>query len=79
MHAICSFRRAPHRHSRQASGRVLLLPLILLMLVFAAVAFIAFVLWPRWPEPPIAADAPSLPITIANVAFNIPPGAMRIA
>jgi hypothetical protein len=79
MHTIASFRRAPHRRSRQATGRVLLLPLILLTLVFAAVAFIAFVLWPRWPELPIAADAPSLPITIANVPFNIPPGAMRVA
>src|SRR3954471_6361124 len=76
MHAIASFRRAAHRRSRQATGRILLLPLILLTLVFGAVTFIAFVLWPRWPEPPIAADAPSLPITIANVPFNLPPAAI---
>jgi hypothetical protein len=68
-------RRPPRRGSR----RGLLVPLlILLTLVFAAVVFIAFVLWPRWPEPAVSADAPTLPITIASVVFNIPPAAMRM-
>jgi hypothetical protein len=52
--------------------------MLLLTLVFAAVALIACVLWPRWPEPPIGSDAPLLPITIANIAFNIPAAAMRV-
>jgi hypothetical protein len=68
-----------HRRSRRASRGVLLRALaILLPLLFGAVAFIAYVLWPRWPEPPIASDAPSLPITIGHVAFNVPPAAMRV-
>ena len=54
-----------------------MLPLI----VFAAVAFTAFiyigyVLWPRWPTPRL--DAPALPITVAGVAFNLPPAAIRV-
>jgi len=67
------------RHLRRGpSGKSqLLLPLI----VFAAVAFTAFgyigyVLWPRWPTPRL--DAPALPITVAGVAFNLPPAAIRV-
>ena len=78
-HAIGTVRRDPHHRSRRASRGVLLRALVILLpLIFGAVAFIAFVLWPRWPEPPIATDAPSLPITIAHVAFNVPPAAMRV-
>ena len=70
--------RQSRRH-RHRSPRLLLPPLI----AFAAVAFIAFVylgyvLWPRWPGPPVGLDAPALPITIAGVAFNIPPAAIRV-
>ena len=75
MHAIRTFRLTPRRRP----SRGILLPLVVLLtLVFGAVAFVAFVLWPHWPEPSIAADAPSLPITIANVTFNVPPGAIRV-
>jgi hypothetical protein len=50
--------------------------------VFAAVAlsafaYVAYVLWPRWSSPRL--DAPSLPITVAGVAFNLPPAAIRVA
>src|SRR5262249_14381524 len=68
-----------NRHLRRhPSGKgQLLLPLI----VFAAVAFTAFVyigyvLWPRWPTPRL--DAPALPITVAGVAFHLPPAAIRL-
>jgi hypothetical protein len=78
-HAIGTSQRDPHLRSRRGSRGVLLRALVILLpLLFAAVAFIAFVLWPRWPEPPVAADAPALPITVAQVAFNIPPAAMRV-
>jgi hypothetical protein len=38
---------------------------------------IAYMLWP--PPAPIAADAPSLPITVGGVVFNVPPAAIRFA
>lgn len=51
--------------------------------VFAAVAavaglYVAYVLWPRWPDAPVAADAPSIPIVVAGVTFNIEPAAIRM-
>ena len=65
------------RHRRPAN------PLTGPLLLFAAVAFIAvgyiaYVLWPRWPDVPVALDAPSLPITVAGVTFNIEPAAIRM-
>src|SRR5262245_42207673 len=41
-----------------------------------ACAPIAFMLWPA--SAPVSADAPSLPITVGGVAFNVPPAAIRI-
>ena len=35
-------------------------------------------LWPRWPGSAVAPDAPSLPITIGGVLFNVRPAAIRI-
>jgi len=72
------FNRQPARPLQRRSGRMFLLaPLI----VFAAVAlsafgYVAYVLWPRWSAPHL--DAPPLPITIAGVAFNLPPAAIRV-
>jgi hypothetical protein len=42
------------------------------------VAVVVYLLWPRWPGADVATDAPSLPITVAGVAFNVPPAAIRI-
>src|SRR5262249_32398374 len=71
-------RSAPRGHSRRRGG-VLALPLVVLLgLVLGAICFIAYLLWPRWPEAPVALDAPALPITVAGVAFNVPPAAMRV-
>jgi hypothetical protein len=55
-------------------------PLLLFAAVAAAaVAYVGYVLWPRWPQPAVTLDAPSLPIVIAGVAFNIEPAAIRMA
>ncbi|MDO9411653.1 MAG: hypothetical protein Q7T81_03640 [Pseudolabrys sp.] len=43
-----------------------------------AVVYVAYTLWPRWPDAPVAMDAPSLPVSIAGVPFNIEPAAIRI-
>src|SRR5215813_3244353 len=67
-------RSAPRRHSRRRG--VLALPLVVLLgLVVGAISFITYLLWPRWPDAPVALDAPALPITVAGVAFNVPPAA----
>jgi hypothetical protein len=73
----------PHARSLQRPRReragVLALPLfVMLGLTSAAIGFIGYVLWPRWPGPPVAANAPSLPITVAGTAFNVPPAAVRV-
>lgn len=65
------------RH-RQQDGSLLIPVLGLLALALGASAFITYVLWPRWPDPVVVADAPALPVTVAGVAFNIPPAAIRV-
>jgi hypothetical protein len=58
----------------------LLLPLVILAAgALVAFLYIGYVLWPRWPGPPVGLNAPPLPITVAGVAFNLPPAAIRVA
>jgi hypothetical protein len=72
-------RAARPRRRRQAGRSLLAGPLLLFAAAALAAAFyVAYVLWPRWPEPPVTLDAPSLPILIAGVAFNIEPAAVRM-
>ena len=75
--------RAPAKAAkprRRHAGRS---PLAAPLVVFAAAtlvaaAYVAYVLWPRWPDAPVTLDAPSLPITVAGVTFNIEPAAIRM-
>ena len=77
----------PSRTARRATprrGQTAHNPLWAPLGVFAAVAamaavYVAYTLWPRWPEAPVALDAPSLPIVISGVTFNIEPAAIRMA
>jgi len=70
-------RQAGRQDAHRQGGGMLALPLVaLVVLACGAAGFVAYVLWPRWPL--VAADAPALPITIAGVAFNVPPAAMRV-
>jgi hypothetical protein len=71
---------AGERKRHRRGGRsLLLLPLAVFAAVAcAACAYIGYVLWPRWPGPPVGADAPALPVTVAGVAFNLPPAAIRV-
>ena len=66
-------RAAPRGFAR----RLLALIAVLVGLIVAALP-VAYILWPRWPEP-VAIDAPSLPIIIGGVTFNVPPAAIRVA
>src|SRR5215470_9834648 len=69
--------RGRHLRRRPSGKSQLLLPLIVFATVaFTAFVYIGYVLWPRWPTPRL--DAPALPITVAGVAINLPPAAIRV-
>ena len=69
---------APRRHKQH--GRLLALPLLVVgVAVAAATGFILHVLWPGWQGPPLGPNAPALPVTVAGVAFNVPPAAIRVS
>jgi hypothetical protein len=68
------------RRKRQAGHNPLAAPLMVFAGVVVIAAFyVAYVLWPRWPEAPVALNAPSLPIVVSGVNFNIEPAAIREA
>jgi hypothetical protein len=72
----------PPARPRPAKRRAAPSPLTAPMLLFGAATliaavYVAYVLWPRWPDAPVAIDAPSLPVVIGGVAFNIEPAAIR--
>jgi len=67
-------RRSQHK---RRGARVLAAPMIVLgLLSAAAVTYVGYLLWPRWPGA-ASLDAPTLPVTVADVMFNIPPAAIR--
>lgn len=64
---------------RRKKHSLLALPVLLFISgIVLALIVIAWLLWPRWPAPNVPIDAPSVPITIEDVTFNIPPGAIRL-
>ena len=70
----------PQRRTRgTARGRLMLPFALLALLVLGAGVFVSFVLWPTWPSRPVPLDAPAIPITVANVLFDVPPAAIRAA
>ena len=70
-YALPAGRRPLHR---SMARRVVMWLSILAMLGLAG-APIAYMLWPQLK--PVSPDAPSLPITIGGVVFNVPPAAIR--
>ena len=75
--AQIAYGRGRPRRGHGAS-RLLALPLMLFVAVtLVSAAYVAYVLWPRWPGPPVARNAPAMPIVIAGTAFNVQPAAMR--
>ncbi len=69
----------PQNMARRRRG-FLLLPLALLFaLALFAVTFVTYALWPTWPGASAPLDAPTLPITIEGVLFEVPPAAIRAA
>jgi hypothetical protein len=71
-------RAIPSSKRRGAVHHLLALPALLFFVALSlAIAFVAYVLWPRWPGETVAINAPSMPISVAGVVFNIPPAAIR--
>ena len=62
---------------RSASAGLLFALAAVAGLIVVAGAITALVLWPRWPAA-VATDAPSVPITVGGVLFNVPPAAIRV-
>jgi hypothetical protein len=71
--------RTSRRVRRRAGQGLFMAPLVVVIaLACGAIAVIGHLLWPRWPGAAIAPDAPAFPITVAGVAFNVPPAAIRV-
>jgi len=69
----------PGRPRRHAGRSPLTAPVMLFGAVtLIAAAYVAYVLWPRWPDAPVTLNAPSLPVIVAGVYFNIEPAAIRM-
>ena len=70
-----------HAQRRRIAGRnPLTAPLVLFAAAtLTAAAYVAYVLWPRWPDGPASLNAPSIPVIVAGVTFNIEPAAIRMA
>ena len=70
----------PQRNIRRtARGRLMLPFACLAFLVLAAGFVVSYMLWPTWPSAAVALDVPAMPITVANVLFDVPPAAIRAA
>jgi len=67
------------RATRHRSGRAIVALFLSAAVIALAATYVVSVLWPRWPATTGPPDAPTLPITVAGVLFNIPPGAIRVA
>jgi hypothetical protein len=65
------------QNRRHRGGQFSLLLIAFAVIALGAFGYVGYVLWPRWPAPRL--DAPALPITVAGVAFNLPPAAIRRA
>lgn len=77
MTAVTSSRK-PQPRSRHIGRGLALFPLAVVLLACVAVGFVIYLLWPSWPGADVGPDAPSLPVTVSGVAFNVPPAAIRV-
>src|SRR5437763_610166 len=78
MTAIAKQQNAKVTKKRSAPAGLVFALVTLVALIVLAAAFVALVLWPRWPGTAVAPDAPTLPITVGGVLFNLPPAAIRM-
>ena len=74
---------SPPGRARQTRRRAGHNPVMAPLVVFGVVTllagfYVAYILWPRWPQRPVSLNAPSLPIVVSGVTFNVEPAAIRI-
>jgi hypothetical protein len=74
---MTDYARSPRKSRRGTSAGLLFALAAVAGLIVAAGAVVALVMWPRWPVA-IAPDAPSVPVTVGGVLFNVPPAAIRV-
>jgi hypothetical protein len=73
-----SGRRNKARAEPGRGRRIFTLPFLgLVVLAAAAGGVVSYLLWPTFPNTPADIDAPSIPVTIGGVLFNVPPRAIR--
>jgi hypothetical protein len=77
MGTMAAYAATMGRRRKQQSGLLARLLVVALGLVAAGLAGapVAYMLWPQ--PKAISPDAPSLPITVGGLAFNVPPAAIR--
>ena len=68
--------RSGSRRTNRRGGHGFILALVMGMSLAVLAATLALVL--RWPGPSSAPDAPSLPISVGGLVFNVPPAAIRL-
>jgi hypothetical protein len=76
-HAAHQQTHARRRRKRRPRGLLWLPIAIFTAGVIGAGTWVTYLLWPRWPAAEMALNAPSLPVTVSGVNFNIPPAAIR--
>ena len=74
---VTDYARSTRKSRRSTSAGLLFALAAVAGLIVAAGAVVALVMWPRWPVA-IAPDAPSVPVTVGGVLFNVPPAAFRV-
>jgi len=75
---MTAYARSTRKSRRGTSAGLLFALAAVAGLIVLAGAVVAVVMWPRWPVA-IAPDAPSVPVTVGGVLFNVPPAAFRVA
>lgn len=70
--------RKPGQRDRRRGGIAILVAVVLAGgCGTAALGYVGFLLRPQWPAAAPAGDAPTIPITIGGLTFNVPPAAIR--
>jgi hypothetical protein len=74
---MTDYARSTRKNRRSTTAGLLFALAAVAGLIVLAGAVVALVMWPRWPVA-IAPDAPSVPVTVGGVLFNVPPAAFRV-